>query len=352
MAGNVFGKIFRVTTFGESHGPAVGCVIDGCPAGVDLSAEIIAAELERRRPASTVSSTARREEDAPEILSGIFEGKTLGTPIAIVIRNTGQRSGDYDELAGVYRPGHADWTWEAKYGRRDHRGGGRSSGRETAARVAAGAAAKCFLAAYGVSVSARAVSIGGETEEAAIEALLEQRKAEGDSAGGLVECRIAGIPAGLGEPVFDKIGARIGAAVLSIGACKGVEFGGGFAAAASRGSANNDAPLLPPRSAEAGAQNASFADNHAGGMLGGISNGMEIVFRAAFKPAASISRPQDTIAANGGKRRLAIRGRHDLCIVPRVLPVVEAMAALVTADLLLEQRCAPAQEARKGPSFH
>ncbi|MDR2182080.1 MAG: chorismate synthase [Treponema sp.] len=340
MAGNVFGKIFRVTTFGESHGPAVGCVIDGCPAGIELSAEMVAAELERRRPGSAVSSTARREEDTPEILSGVFEGKTLGTPIAIIIRTTGQDSGDYDELAGLYRPGHADWTWEAKYGRRDHRGGGRSSGRETAARVAAGAAAKRFLAACGVSASARIVSAGGETEEAAIEALLEQRTAEGDSAGGVIECRIAGVPAGLGEPVFGKIGARLGAAVLSIGACKGVEFGDGFAAAAARGSAHNDAPLLTPREARQAKAGAAFAGNHAGGMLGGISNGMEIVFRAAFKPVASISRAQDTIDTGGGRRRLVIRGRHDSCIVPRVLPVVEAMAALVTADLLLEQRCA------------
>ncbi|MDR1389247.1 MAG: chorismate synthase [Treponema sp.] len=332
MSGNIFGKLFRVTSFGESHGPAVGCVIDGCPPGLALCEADIDAELARRRPSGHAASTTRREADAAEILSGVFEGKTLGTPIAIIIRNTGHHSGDYAELAGLYRPGHADWTWEAKYGIRDARGGGRSSGRETAARAAAGAVAKRLLSQYNISVSSRVVSIGGETEESAINALFERLRAQGDSAGGVVECIISGLPAGLGEPVFEKIGARMGSAVLSIGGCKGIEFGSGFGAASLRGSKNNDAPLRPP----AAPDRPSFGSNNAGGMLGGISNGMDLLFRAAFKPTPSISAEQETVGKNGAGQRLVIKGRHDLCIVPRVLPVVEAMAALVCADLLLE----------------
>jgi chorismate synthase len=324
---NTFGTVFRVTTFGESHGPAVGCVIDGCPAGLPLSIEEIARELARRRPgAGAAGTTTRSEEDAPEILSGIFEGKTLGTPIAIIIRNANQQSADYENLKDAYRPGHADWAWEAKYGIRDWRGGGRSSGRETAARVAAGAVAKQFLSTKKIQVKAEA------EEKAGI--------AEGDSSGGIVKCVISGVPAGLGEPVFGKLPALLGQAALSIGACKGVEFGEGFNAAKLRGSENNDEIVLPPPFPGSQVDGAAFASNHAGGTLGGISNGMDIVFRAAFKPPASISLPQNTVNRAGEKIALEIKGRHDANILPRAVPVVEAMAALVVADLLLLGRCA------------
>jgi chorismate synthase len=361
MPGNSFGTIFKATTFGESHGKALGCVVDGCPAGVPLTLEDIAGELRRRRPGGGPAASARNEDDAPEILSGIFEGKTLGTPIAIIIHNKDHHSSDYDELKDVYRPGHADWTWEAKYGRRDHRGGGRSSGRETAGRVAAGAVAKAMLSSRGITVRAWTAAAAGieapgpgeggfdmeETERNSlrvpcaktaeqITAALEELRSRGDSAGGIAACLIRGLPAGLGEPVFDKLGAPLGHGVLSIGACKGIEFGVGFAAAALRGSAHNDVPLRPP----AGTEDTAFAANNCGGMLGGISNGMDVFFRAAFKPVASIAMEQNTIDQSGAPRRITIRGRHDLCIVPRAVPVVEAMAALVIADLLLIQRCA------------
>jgi len=361
MPGSSFGTIFRVLSFGESHGPALGCVIDGCPAGLSLATEDIAAELRRRRPGmGGPAATARAEQDTPEILSGVYEGKTLGSPIAILIRNSDHHSGDYDAIKDLYRPGHADWTWEAKYGLRDHRGGGRSSGRETAGRVAAGAVAKVFLASQGISVRAWTAAAAGieapgpsdagfdpdevernplripckQTAER-ITAKLEELRAAGDSAGGIAACRITGLPAGLGEPVFDKLGALLGHAVLSIGACKGIEFGTGFAAAASTGLANNDAPAFPPsgNTPEGG----SFRTNNGGGMLGGISNGMDVFFRAAFKPVPSISAEQNTVDKNGNPRQICIQGRHDLCLVPRAVPVVEAMAALVIADLVLIQ---------------
>ena len=372
MPGNSFGTIFKVTTFGESHGKAVGCVINGCPAGVPVTQEDIAGELLRRRPGmqwqpgmqpGTGPASARDEEDTPEILSGIYEGKTLGTPIAVIIYNRDHRPADYDELKDLYRPGHADWTWEAKYGRRDHRGGGRSSGRETAGRVAAGAVAKALLAGYGITLRAWTAAAAGieapgpgdadfDPEEAErnplrvpckktaeqITAKLEELRSRGDSAGGIAACRITGLlphaslPAGLGEPVFDKLGALLGHGILSIGACKGIEFGAGFAAAASTGSAYNDVPLRPPGTTGEGA---TFAANNSGGMLGGISNGMDVFFRAAFKPVPSIAAGQTTINRNGDLQHIAIQGRHDLCIVPRAVPVVEAMAALVIADLLL-----------------
>jgi chorismate synthase len=380
MAGNIFGSIFRVVTFGESHGPAVGCVVEGCPAGISLDAEDVARDLRRRRPGTGAPGTsARNEEDSPEILSGIFEGKTLGTPIAIVIRNTNPRSDDYDTLKNRYRPGHADWTWDAKYGFRDYRGGGRSSGRETAGRVAAGAVAKAFLAPLGVTVTAwvsQAAGIdapapgdpGFDLAGAAANPLripgraerigkrLEELAEAGDSAGGLVSCRVSALPPGLGEPVFGKLSARIGEAVLSIGACKGIEFGAGFAAALLRGSENNDEPLpafrpgpdsrtdpvspggdLPP-----GVPRLSFATNRAGGSLGGISTGMDLEFRAAFKPVASIGLPQKTVNRDGEAEELKVSGRHDACILPRVTSVVEAMTALVIADLILQHRSARA----------
>ncbi|MDR0600068.1 MAG: chorismate synthase [Treponema sp.] len=375
MAGNSFGVVFRVTTFGESHGPALGCVVDGCPAEIALDGETIAAELRRRRPGmGGPAATARSERDEPELLSGVFEGKTLGTPIAIIIRNKDPRPGDYAVLKDLYRPGHADWTWEAKYGLRDHRGGGRASGRETAGRVAAGAVAKAFLASPacrndltgggpgGVSIRAWVSQAAGidapqpgeadfDLEEAERNPLrvpgraaaerIGQRLAElaeaGDSAGGIVSCRIGGLPPGLGEPVFGKLGALLGQAVLSIGACKGVEFGEGFAAAVSTGSAHNDSPAFPPFWDGAPGTGA-FKTNHSGGTLGGISTGMDVVFRAAFKPPASIPRGQITVNRAGEPVEAAVRGRHDLCIAPRAAPVVEAMSALVVADLLLLRR--------------
>ena len=318
MSGNTFGNLFKVTTSGESHGHAMVCVIDGCPAGLELSLSDIEAELARRRPGAAHGS--RDEDDKPEILSGIFEGKTLGTPIAIIVRNKNQNSGDYDELKNIYRPGHADFTYDAKYGFRDHRGGGRSSGRETLCRVAAGAVAKKFLALSGIIIKAESLISSG------IEAL----RNEGDSAGGIISCLVTGVPSGLGEPVFDKLDARLAAAIISIGACKGIEFGAGFAAAAMKGSENNDAPLADGK----------FATNNSGGILGGISNGQDIFFKAAFKPTPSISKPQKAYDKDGSIRDIAVKGRHDTCIVPRAVVVVEAMTALVLADFLLMQRCA------------
>jgi len=352
VSGNTFGELFRVTTFGESHGPAMGCVVDGCPSGLELTVEDIEKELIRRRPGSQYGS--RDEKDTPEILSGIFEGKTLGSPIAILVRNTNQSSRDYDELKDIYRPGHADFTWEEKYGFRDHRGGGRSSGRETLCRVAAGAIAKKFIAHCGINVRAWTSSIVGIAQpsvgeegfdfdeiernplrvpckKGAAEAMakIEELRSEGDSAGGIVSCLVTGVPAGLGEPVFDKLDALLAAAVTSIGACKGIEFGAGFAAAQMKGSENNDAPI----------GNGKFATNNCGGILGGISSGQEIIFKAAFKSTPSIAKKQKVLDKHGNIKETEIKGRHDVCIVPRAVPVVEAMAALVIADLLLLSRC-------------
>ncbi|MDR2211397.1 MAG: chorismate synthase [Spirochaetaceae bacterium] len=364
MAGSSFGTLFRVSTFGESHGPAVGCVIDGCPAGVLLTVEDIRRDLRRRRPGGGAGTSPRHEDDEPEILSGVYEEKTLGTPIAIIIRNRDQRSGDYDTLKELYRPGHADWTWELKYGLRDPRGGGRSSGRETAARVAAGAVARAVLASQGIAIRAWTAAMGGisaplpghgdfdlaeadlnylrvpgRDAAARIEKRLAELKEEGDSAGGLVSCVVSGIPRGLGEPVFDKLPALLGQGILSIGACKGVQFGAGFAAAGLTGSVNNDIPV-PGAAPSPGPPALSFKTNNAGGTLGGISTGMNLEFQAAFKPVASISRPQKTVDRRGMVRDLSVPGRHDVCIVPRVVPVVEAMTALVLADLALRHRAA------------
>ena len=295
----------------------MGCVIDGCPAGLEISLSDIEQELARRRPGAAHGS--RDEDDRPEILSGVFEGKTLGTPIAIIVRNKNQNSADYDELKNIYRPGHADFTWDAKYGFRDHRGGGRSSGRETLCRVAAGAAAKKLLALRGISVKT----------ESRIFAGIEELRSEGDSAGGIISCLITGVPAGLGEPVFDKLDARLAAAIISIGACKGIEFGAGFAAAEMKGSENNDSP----------SGNGKFASNNSGGILGGISTGQDIFFKAAFKPTPSISKTQKAYDKDGSIKEISIKGRHDTCIVPRAAVVVEAMTALVLADFLLINRC-------------
>jgi len=353
MSGNTFGTIFKVTTFGESHGAAMGCVIDGCPAGLELSAADIEKELIRRRPGKTYGS--RDEEDKPEILSGVYEGKTLGSPIAIVVKNNSQKSGDYDDLKNIYRPGHADFTWQAKYGFRDHRGGGRSSGRETLCRVAAGAVAKKLLSLSGIKITAWTSSIAGiqmpslgedgfDLEEIERNPLhvpdkngaqkamsrMEEIRNEGDSAGGIISCLVTGVNAGLGEPVFDKLDARLASAVLSIGACKGIEFGAGFTAAGLKGSENNDIPC----------GNGKFAANNCGGILGGISSGQDILFKAVFKPTPSISKPQKALDSEGGIREIEIKGRHDVCIVPRAVPVVEAMTALVLADFILLARAA------------
>jgi len=315
MAANTFGELFKVTTFGESHGPALGCVIDGCPAGIELSLSDIEAELARRRPGAVHGS--RDESDKPEILSGVFEGKTLGSPIAIIVRNENQNSKDYEDIKDIYRPGHADFTWDAKYGFRDYRGGGRSSGRETLCRVAAGAVAKKLLSLKGIKISASA-EINGSIEDA---------RGESDSIGGIVSCQITGVSAGLGEPVFDKLDARLAAAILSIGACKGIEFGAGFKAAQMKGNENNDLP--------ANEGNFKYASNNAGGILGGISTGQDIVLKAAFKPTPSIGKKQRAYDKDGNVREIEINGRHDVCMVPRVVVVVEAMAALVLADSLL-----------------
>ncbi|MDR0689840.1 MAG: chorismate synthase [Spirochaetaceae bacterium] len=370
MGGNSFGTLFTITTFGESHGPGCGVLVDGCPAGVSLDTEAIARELRRRRPGGGPqglgASSGRAEADEPEILSGVFEGKTLGSPIAILVRNKDQHSGDYDELKDLYRPGHADWPWEAKYGIRDHRGGGRSSGRETVGRVAAGAVAKAFLAEAGILIRAWTSAAAGirapgpeepgfDYEEAARNPLgvphreiaerilekIEDLKNQGDSAGGVITCMVTGLPPGLGDPVFGKLDARIAGAMVSIGAVKGVELGSGFTAASGRGSSNNDEPV-PARTARSGLPPGvpalAFKTNHAGGVLGGISTGSPLEFRTAFKPVPSISKKQRTLDRQGTVRDLVIRGRHDVCIVPRAIPVVEAMTALVLADLVLLNR--------------
>ncbi|MBO4374321.1 MAG: chorismate synthase [Lachnospiraceae bacterium] len=348
MAGSVFGNIFKVTTWGESHGKALGVVIDGCPAGLPLSEEDIYPFMERRRPGQSSFSTNRSESDAPEILSGVFEGKTTGTPISIMIRNSDQHSGDYSLIASAYRPGHADYTFDRKYGFRDYRGGGRSSGRETAARVAAGAVAAKLLSALDIRCQAYTLSIKDvraekmamdeisqnllymPDNEAAKKAavLIEEAKKNGDSVGGVIECRIKGMMAGLGEPVFDKLSAMLAKAEMSIGAVKGFEIGEGFNAAALYGHENNDGFII--RNGEAAKET-----NHSGGILGGISDGSDIIFRVAVKPTPSISMTQKTVTDEGRETDINIKGRHDPVIVPRAVCVVECMADLVIADALL-----------------
>ena len=347
MSGNSFGSLFRVTTFGESHGKAVGAVIDGCPSKLDIGEADIQAELDRRKPSGHNASTSRKEEDRVEVLSGIFEGKTTGTPIALLIRNQDADSGAYGELREVFRPGQGDFTYEKKYGIRDHRGGGRASGRETASRVAAGAVARKLLARQGIEVAGCTVELGGiaiepysildiagnrllcPDPEAAkrMEQKLEEAMSGGDSLGGIVEVRVTGCPAGLGEPVFDKIDADLAKALMSIGTVKGVEIGAGFAVARMKGSQCND-PIGP----------GGFGTNHAGGTLAGITTGQEIVIRAACKPIPSIAVEQETIDVRGNPAKITVRGRHDACVIPRVIPVCEAMVCLVITDHLLRQR--------------
>lgn len=354
MAGSEFGTVFRVMTWGESHGAGVGVTIDGCPAGLPLCKEDIQRYLDRRKPGQSRYTTARQEADEVEILSGVFEGKTTGTPIALMVRNQDQRSKDYSAIMDVYRPGHADWGFDQKYGFRDYRGGGRSSGRETTARVAAGAVACRLLKQYGITVAAYTKSIGPyevvpdrfdwaerdknrlfmpDAETAAqAEAWLDGLMAEQDSAGGVVECQITGVPAGVGEPVFDKLDACLAHAVMSIGAVKGFEVGDGFAAAHLRGSVNNDEFYRDEQG------QVKKRTNHSGGILGGMSDGSPIVFRAAFKPTPSIARLQRTVNRAGEDTEICIHGRHDPIVVPRAVVVVETMAALTVADLLLRNR--------------
>jgi chorismate synthase len=364
MAGNTFGAAFRVTTFGESHGAGVGVVVDGSPAGVLLDEGLIQRDLDRRRPGvNTETGTTRSEPDKAEILSGVFEGRTTGTPIAILIRNTNQHSADYDALKDLFRPGHADFTFQAKYGFRDHRGGGRSSGRETAGRVAGGAVAKAMLQTvlgaeyHATAFTLRAAGVSCATIDysvidanplraADLEAakMMEERilalRERGDSAGGIVECRVTGLPAGLGESVFDKLDALLAQAMLSLGAVKGIEFGAGFAAADGQGSTMNDGFFS--KNGQVG-----LRSNNAGGVLGGMSTGEELVFRVAVKPVPSIAAEQDTVRAIGkgdgeaphyADAKVTIKGRHDGCICPRIVPVVEAMTHLVIADLWVRNR--------------
>ena len=351
MPGSVFGEFLTVATFGESHGAAVGVVVDGVPPGLRLSLDDVQRDLDRRRPGQSGVTSERREHDRAELLSGVFEGTTTGTPVAILIRNEEHRSSDYENIRDAFRPGHADWTYHAKYGIRDWRGGGRSSGRETAARVAAGAVAKAILAERGISVAGYAREIAGvraervdlgEVErnpvrspdaEAAplMERAVAEAKAAGDSVGGVVEVVADGVPAGLGDPVFDKLEALLAHALMSVGAVRGVEVGAGFAAARMRGSAFNDELY-----GEGGRVRART--NNAGGILGGISTGERIVVRCAVRPPASIARSQRTVNERGDPLVIAIEGRHDPCIVPRAVPVLEAMVALVIADRVLAQR--------------
>ena len=343
MAGSQFGKIFHISTFGESHGKALGVVVDGCPAGLSLSEEDIQEMLERRRPGKNLKMTQRKEGDKVEILSGIFEGKTTGTPIAMVVWNEDQRSKDYGEIAHAFRPGHGDYGFFAKYGFRDYRGGGRSSGRETIARVAAGAIAKKMLLELGVSVRAKVIELAGISlteDRQKAELLAEQKilslREQGDSAGGVVECLVEGLPAGIGEPVFDKLDASLAKAVMSIGAVKSVEIGDGIEASKSFGSENNDAFFLEENDSPSFEGSLRKGSNHSGGILGGMSDGSTIRIRAGFKPTPSISKPQQTVNEAGEEITIAIKGRHDPTVVERANVVVEAMTALTVLDALLE----------------
>lgn len=323
---NTFGRNFRCTTFGESHGRAVGVVIDGCPPGMPLTEGDIQPYLDRRRPGKSPLESGRREPDRVEILSGTFEGRTTGAPIALIVLNQDVRSEDYDALRDVYRPGHADYTWQAKYGLRDHRGGGRSSGRETVGRVAAGAVAIRWLAPRGIAIRGEVVEVHGVREHEAMEAEIRAARDSGDSVGGIVEVIASGCPPGLGDPVFGKIDAAIAGAMMGIGAVKAVEIGEGFGAARLLGSEMNDAITAE-----------GFASNRAGGILGGITNGEDIIVRLAVKPTPSIRSPQRTIDLAGVEREIRIEGRHDPCIAPRILPVAECMLALVIIDAMLEE---------------
>ncbi|SEO96144.1 chorismate synthase [Paenibacillus sp. OV219] len=346
MAANSFGERFRITTFGESHGEAVGVIVDGVTPGLEINEGYIQIQMDRRKPGQSSVTSPRKEYDHVHIVSGVYEGRATGTPLTIILYNKDMRPEAYDDIKHSYRPGHADYTYMQKYGLRDHRGSGRASGRETAARVAAGAVARKLLEQRGISVVAYTKEVGGiecssfseeEIERNPVRAAdpiaakrmierIEHLASIGDSCGGIVECRIRGLAPGIGEPVFDKLDAELARAMISIGAVKGIEFGAGFEAARMQGSEHND-PMCRD----------GFMSNHAGGILGGISTGADIVFRVAVKPTSSISVPQQTIGENGEEQIIVTRGRHDPCICPRIVPVVEAMACLVLEDQIKRQ---------------
>ncbi len=351
---NSYGTLFKISTFGESHGPAIGVIIDGCPAGLQIDESYIQSELDRRKPGQSKITTQRKEDDTFKILSGVFEGKSTGTPIAIVIENQDQRSKDYSHIAETFRPSHADYTYESKYGIRDYRGGGRSSARETAARVAAGAIAKLLLKYHGIDINAYVSEVGdiktphyteldlSKTEENIVRcpdaataekmiALIDRVRLDRDTIGGIVTCVIKNTPVGLGEPVFDKLHAEIGKAMLSINAVKGFEYGSGFEGTRLRGSQHNDAFYN-----EGG--KIKTKTNFSGGIQGGISNGEDIYFNVAFKPVATIMQDQPSVDKHGNETTVSGKGRHDPCVVPRAVPIVEAMAALVLADFLLRAK--------------
>ena len=360
MAGNTFGKAFKITTYGESHGVAIGVIIDGCPAGLTIDIDYIQAELDKRRPGQSKITTQRKESDSVQILSGIFEGKSTGTPISLLIPNEDQRSKDYAHNQDVYRPSHADYTYNVKYGIRDYRGGGRSSARETAARVAAGAIAKLMLETYGIEIFAHVTAVGqinapnlGSENLSHLLALREENivrcadpaianqmiefidsiRKDGDTIGGKISCVIKNLPTGLGEPVFDKLHADLGKAMLSINAVHGFEYGSGFAGSEMKGSAHNDVFVVTEHGTKT-------LTNFSGGIQGGISNGMDINFTVAFKPVATIMHNQQTVNTAGKMAEIKGKGRHDPCVVPRAVVIVEAMAALVLADHFLRNKSA------------
>ncbi|MBM3993537.1 MAG: chorismate synthase [Planctomycetes bacterium] len=365
MAGNTFGQLFRVTTAGVSHGPGYLCIVDGCPPGLPLSIDDLLPDLRRRRPGQSSIVTQRNEDDVPEIWSGVFEGKTDGTSIGILFRNNDQRSHDYSDIKDKYRPGHADFTFDAKYGFRDYRGGGRSSARETVCRVAAGAIAKKLLAQAGMRVLGYVKQVGSvvaaipdptavtlaqveanevrcpDPEKAAeMKTLIEEMRKERDSIGGVCELVAVGVPAGLGEPVFDKLKADLAKALLSLPAVMAFEYGAGFGVATMRGSQNNDAfvPLGEPGASATGGRRIGTETNHHGGILGGISSGEPIICRVAIKPTSSLPQPQKTVTTAGEPTTIATKGRHDPCLLPRFVPMGEAMLALVLVDHWLRWR--------------
>lgn len=325
MPGNTFGQLFRITTFGESHGLAVGVVIDGCPAGLEISQEEIQTELDKRRPGQSNLTSTRQEQDKVEILSGIFAGKTLGTPIALLVRNEDTRPESYENIKDKYRPGHADFVYDVKYGFRDWRGGGRASARETVARVAAGVIAKKLLRTLGLEVIGRISHVGKTTNEADFAKEIEEARKSGNSVGGVVEVVAKNVPVGLGAPVFDKLSADLAKALVSIPAVKGFEIGDGFACVEKYGSENND-------ELEISDGKVRTKTNHAGGIVGGISNGEDIVLRVTFKPTSSIAKSQRTVNQSGEETTIEVRGRHDPCVALRAVPVAEAMMALTLAD--------------------
>ena len=355
MTGNIFGKLLTLTTFGESHGIAVGGVLDGFPSNIIIDFDLIQSDVNRRKTGGAFFSSSRKEDDVIDYLSGIFNGRSTGTPIAFVIHNYNQQPEDYKQYQDVFRPSHADYTYEKKYGIRDHRGGGRTSARETIARVVGGAFAKLLLKNHGIFVNGYVSQIGevkmpddfpvpesffpassitccpDPETEAGILRMLEKLKTEGDTTGGVITCIIKGVPAGLGEPVFDKLQADLAKAMLSINAVKGFEYGSGFAGAAMKGSQHNDPFILKEGKI-------STSTNYSGGIQGGISNGEKIYFRVAFKPVATLMKDQGTITASGERTAIKGKGRHDVCVVPRAVPIVEAMAALVIADHLLRYK--------------